>query len=262
MIRRVRHASALGRWEFVFGTPDPRLAAYVRGYHGYDEVTPGPMRRAELPAAKALLILDLGEPLTIHEGARATPTPRGGFAGGLDDRPALVEHGGAMRGVQVDLTLAGARLCFGVPMHELTGRTVGLADVLGPAAPALVEALHEDATWEARFARIDRALAARIAGAGAIDRGIAWAWAQLAGSGGRAPIGGLARELGISHRLLIARFATSSGWRRSSSRGSSGSSGWSRASRPAARCAGRSSPSSSATTTRRTSRATCAGSPG
>jgi len=202
----IRHSSELGRWEFVFGHPDPRLAGCVQSYCGYDETTPGPMRRREYPGARVVIILELGPPLQLLDPTRETlvASHRDGFACGLDDRPALTETRGAMRGVQVDLTPLGARRLFGMPMSELTGRIVGIEKLLGAEGRRLVARVADVADWAARFALLDAWLLRRLDGD--LDRAIAWAWQALLRSGGRVAIGDLARELGVSHRHLIARF--------------------------------------------------------
>jgi AraC-like DNA-binding protein len=61
-------------------------------------------------------------------------------------------------------------------------------------------------SWAQGFALVDRALAARLAEAPPVDPGVAWSLGRLARSGGGTAIGGLAAELGWSHRRLIARF--------------------------------------------------------
>jgi AraC-like DNA-binding protein len=61
-------------------------------------------------------------------------------------------------------------------------------------------------SWPRRFALLDQFLLRRL------DRGprpapeVGWAWQRLNASGGAAPIGELAREVGWSHKHLIARF--------------------------------------------------------
>jgi AraC-like DNA-binding protein len=203
LVKVVRHASPLGRWEFAFGDPDPRLGDTVRGYCGYDETTPGPMRRREMPTSRVVLILDLGPTLRILEAA-AVRQHAGGFVAGLDDAPTLTETSGTMTGVQIDLTPTGGRRLFGVPMSELAGRTIAIEDVLGAAGRELIGRVADARGWDARFKVIDAWLLRRLARPA--DRAVEHAWGVLFASGGRAAIGELAKELGWSHRRLIARF--------------------------------------------------------
>jgi AraC-like DNA-binding protein len=63
-----------------------------------------------------------------------------------------------------------------------------------------------DSPWRQRFALADRFLLRRL------DRGpqpspeVGWVWRRLVATGGAAPIGRLAREVGWSHKHLTARF--------------------------------------------------------
>jgi methylphosphotriester-DNA--protein-cysteine methyltransferase len=83
---------------------------------------------------------------------------------------------------------------------------VELDDLLGCQAPLLIEQLHAAPGWNERFAIIDGVLSARLDRAPAIPPAVSGAWERLTRSSGRAHIGGLASELGWSHRHLIAQF--------------------------------------------------------
>jgi AraC-like DNA-binding protein len=192
--------------EFVKRAPHPALAGAVLRYTGYAERAPRPVRFRELPCTSVPLIIDLHAGWRVGDARRPDrPAERlGSFVAGLTDGPVTVEHGGSARCLQVDLAPLAARRLLGLPMDELANRSVALEDVLGPAAGELVARAHEAPAWEDRFALLDRALAARLAGAPAADPAVAWSMARLAD--GRAPIAALASELGWSHRRLIARF--------------------------------------------------------
>src|SRR5438046_1837432 len=117
----------------------------------------------EPAAAQVPLIIDLGAGWRVASPASGyRPEPRGSFVAGVHDGFASVTPAGAMLGVQVDLTPAGARRLLGVPLHELTNRTVPLEDLLGPEARALRERLGAAAGWGQRFELIDAALTTRI----------------------------------------------------------------------------------------------------
>jgi transcriptional regulator GlxA family with amidase domain len=83
---------------------------------------------------------------------------------------------------------------------------VHLDDLLGPAGDELVARLWDVEGWERRFGIVDATLAALAAERPEPSSSLAWAWGRMRASGGRASIGALARELGWSHRRLIARF--------------------------------------------------------
>lgn len=194
--------------ELVVRAPGPHLAGVVIGYTGFAESAPGPVGFRELPCTYVPLIIDLGEGWSVgdpHHPARPPERLRS-FVAGLTDGPVGVEHPGTARCLQVDLTPLGARRLLGMPMSEIANRSVALEDVLGPSAGHLAERLDAAPGWDARIALVEQVVAARLARSGAADPGAAWALGRLSASGGRVPIGDLARELGWSHRRLIARF--------------------------------------------------------
>lgn len=188
--------------------PHPALAGVALRYTGFSQQTDAPVCSRELPGTYVPLILDLGEGWTVGDPRRPPQAAEhiGSFVAGLTDHAVLVEHPGHARCLQVDLTPVGARRLLGFPMHELANRVVPLADVLGRTSALLLERLAGAPSWDARFALLDRALAARLADAAPGRPEVAWALGRMVESAGGAPIGGLAGELGWSHRRLIARF--------------------------------------------------------
>ena len=194
--------------EFVTAAPHPALVGEVIRYTGYAERSGAPVTFRELPCTYVPVIIDMDAGWSIADGRRPDRPPErlGSFVAGLTDGPVIVSHGGSARCLQVDLAPLAARRLLGLPMSELANRSVSLEDVLGPSASDLAGRIADAPGWPERFALVERALAARIAAAPAVDPGVAWSLGVLAGSGGRAAIGGLAGELGWSHRRLIARF--------------------------------------------------------
>lgn len=194
--------------EYVTRAPGPALAGAVIAYTGFAQREREPVRFRELPCTYVPLILDLGEGWSIGDARRPERAPERlrSFVAGLTEGPVTVEHGGAARCLQVDLTPLGARRLLGLPMSEIANRSVPLEEVLGPGAHELVERLAQAPDWAARFALVDRALTTRLAASRPVDPATAWALARMVDAGGSVPIGRLARELGWSHRRLIARF--------------------------------------------------------
>jgi AraC-like DNA-binding protein len=194
--------------EFVRGAPHPALAGAVVRYTGFAERAAGPVRFRELPCTYVPVIIDLDVGWSVADARRPERSPErlGSFVAGLTDGPVLVEHGGSARCLQVDLAPLAARRLLGLPMSELANRSVALEDVLGRPAGELVERVAAAPSWADGFALVDRALMARLEEAPPADPGVAWSLGRLAGSGGATPIGELVRELGWSHRRLIARF--------------------------------------------------------
>lgn len=212
-MKLLRHESALGCWEFALAQPAPALRGLVDIYAGYDERNMRFTRRHELPTINAVLIVNLGAPITVIDTAgHVVAVGSGdGFGAGLSEAYAVSESNGSQRGFQVMFTPLGARRFFGMPLHLLANRVFGLDDLLGVrAAAALIVALQEARDWADGFRRLDAAIAARLAGDDTCDiagaRQTAWALRQLRQSQGRLAIADLAAEIGCSRKHLTAGF--------------------------------------------------------
>jgi AraC-like DNA-binding protein len=188
--------------------PHPALDGAVRRYTGFEERTGAPVAFRELPVTVVPVILDLGEGWHIGDPRRPDVEAEhlGSFVAGLTDGPVLVRHEGWARCLQVDLEPLAARRLLGMPMTELTNRSVPLEDVLGAGARRLLERLAGASGWEARFSLVDDALVRRLAAAAPLGAEVGWALARLEATAGGEPIGRLSRELGWSPRRLIRRF--------------------------------------------------------
>jgi AraC-like DNA-binding protein len=118
-----------------------------------------------------------------------------------------IAHDGAMAGVQIDLTPAGARALLGLPAAALTHEVVDLAAVLGRDADELNERLALLSGWPERFAALEAFLLARArrAQAPAPDP-VQAAWSLIVGSHGTRRIGDVADDVGYSRRRLDALF--------------------------------------------------------
>jgi AraC-like DNA-binding protein len=212
-LQLLRHESELGSWEMVRRPPAPALAGLVDGtYCGWTEtMSPGPIRR-ELPTTKVPLIFNFGAGYRIGApgGAIEQGEVHASFAAGLYESFAETQATGPTRGLQVDLTPLGALRLLGLPLSDLAGRGVALADVLGAGGQSLIERLAEGdqggGAWETRFRILDEVLLARLASAAEPSPPVAWALRRLETSGGRAPIAPLAAAVGWSQKHLIERF--------------------------------------------------------
>jgi AraC-like DNA-binding protein len=204
-LETLRHESELGAWELVHGTPDPRLRGIVGRYEGYVEsVSTTPVLRQEVPYPRVPVILNFGATWQVASGG-GTPQRHDSFVAGLSDSSAFVAAEGAASCLQVDFTPIGARMFFGVPMHELTNRVVSVDDVLG-CHGNFAARLEAAPTWERRFALVDELITARVADAPRPAPEILWAWRALERTNGSVPVGHLAERIGRSRRHLTARF--------------------------------------------------------
>ncbi len=211
LLRVVQHRDADGYWRLVHAPPAPNLRSLVVGYCGYQEKTSAFLCRREFPSGRVVVIIDFGPALRVLDGpsAHAGQPVRShpcGFVAGLHERFVVTETAGAQSGIEIQLTPLGAYRVFGVAMHDLANRVVGLTDLFGQAGADLADRLYHLAAWPQRFRMLDRLLTQRIARARPASEGLAWAWRRLEGSGGTAMMGDLAAELGWSRKHLIARF--------------------------------------------------------
>lgn len=201
------HDSEFGSWEIVAREAHPRLRAFVRNYEGYRERDLGFRTRLEVPHAGVVLILTFGPRLrSLYEGKASGATEHGSFVAGMHEAHVLVEQLGPSDGVQINLTPMGAYAILGLPMAELTNRTVDAADILGAEAELLIERMRQASCWDDRMALIDNFIFGRLGGAQMPSEGVAWAWHRLRATGGSASIASLASRLGCSQRHLIAQF--------------------------------------------------------
>jgi AraC-like DNA-binding protein len=207
--RLLRGQTSDSHWDMAVRSPAARLRPYVRGdYVGYTEWSSTTNRRREFPGPFVVMVIEFGPPIRIFEAAdrRRCSSHRGGFVGGLSDRFALCEHDGFQQGIQVNLTAIGARLLYGIPMSELSGRIVSVRDVLPARHRALGERLQDTADWDARFDLLDRTLADCLADAREKTSVVSWAVRRIEETGGVLELRGLARELGYSQKHVIAMF--------------------------------------------------------
>ena len=192
-----------GHWELAQMRP-PDLAGDVVRYSGYREHGGWSIDNREVASPIVPLIISFGDPFRIRMGAAAS-VHRHGFVAGLYDGYADVASTGRAHCMQVDFTPLGAYRFFAMPMRELAAQTVALDQVGG--FDDLVERLYEAPDWATRFALLDRFVRRRLAAAEAPSSPIAWAWRQLASSGGRVRVAALAREIGWSRKHLAQRFS-------------------------------------------------------
>jgi len=209
----IRQQGERGSWEMAFAAPASALSALVEAYIGYDERNTSFTRRHELPGLFAVLIVNLGDPITIIDTAGYTIPVRcgDGFGAGLSDAYAVSETNGNQRGFQVMFTPLGARRFFGLPLHHLANRVFSLHDLLGTApARQLIESLQAANDWATGFRHLEAAICARLVTEEDFDlagaRQTAWALRRLQQESGQLSIAALAEEIGCSRKHLAAGF--------------------------------------------------------
>ena len=191
------------RWPRLPAAPHPRLRGLLpRGYAGFTEATTP--RHLVLPATSSVpLVVKLAD----------SPYRPPAFVMGAHGAYSVVEGDCAPSYVEMLLDPLGAYRLLGLPMAELSGQLVDLADVLGPEGRRLGERLRDTPTWRRRFALLDRFLLGRLEQGPPPSPEVGRAWQRLVASGGAVPIAELAEEVGWSHKHLIARFRQQVGLR-------------------------------------------------
>jgi AraC-like DNA-binding protein len=172
------------------------LAPYVTSLVAYDVDLGEPGVHRGLPTTSLTLVLPMGEPLDVGWSDGRGRGSRWATVSGLHAGPAAIHHDGRQRGVQLDLTTAGARALLGVPAAELSGELLTLDDVT-PSLADLPERLH--------------GLAPRD-GAGVVVRALTWALARHGAAQPKAEVGrALAR---LTRGAAVAEVAAEVGYSR------------------------------------------------
>jgi len=140
----------------------PALAPYVASLVVYDVHMGGPGVHRGLPSTALTLVLPVDEPLTVGWAEeRDSRTTGWSSVAGLHAAPAEIHHQGHQRGVQLGLTVAGARALLGVPAAALSGELLRLDDV-APDLCHLPEQL-QSVPWTRARRLVEGALTAALA---------------------------------------------------------------------------------------------------
>jgi AraC-like DNA-binding protein len=190
-------------WPRLVASPQPPLRSLLpRGYAGHTEATAP--RHLVMPATASVPLV-----VKILDSAHRPPA----FVMGAHGSSSTVEGDCAPSYLEVWLGPLGVYSLLGLPMDELSGQTVDLVDVLGAPGRRLGERLRETPTWRERFALVDRFLLWRLTRGPRPAPQVGRAWERLVATGGAAPIGRIADEVGWSHKHLIAMFKRQIGLR-------------------------------------------------
>jgi AraC-like DNA-binding protein len=137
------------------------LAPYVASLVAYDVDLGAPGVHRGLPSTTVTLVLPVGEPLDVSwSGAPASRRCGWSSVSGLHAHPAEIHHQGRQAGVQLALTLAGARSLLGLPAAELAGELLEL-DEVSPWLRHLPDQLADSPAAE-RAGLVERTLVAQL----------------------------------------------------------------------------------------------------
>jgi AraC-like DNA-binding protein len=177
------------------------LRPYVASLVAYDVDLGGPGVHRGLPSTSLTFVLPLDAPLDVS-WARDPDSRRASWSSlsGLHAAPASIHHGGHQTGIQLALTVAGARALLGLPAAELAGELTDLEEAV-PELAGLPERLLALPDWDRRIALVWRALGAALCrhDAEAPRAEVGEALRRLTGGAGVAEA---ASEVGYSRRHL------------------------------------------------------------
>lgn len=108
------------------------LRPYVASMTAYDTDFGAPGRHRGLPGTTVTLVLPVDEPIDVSWADGSDRMVGWSSLSGLDARPAAIHHSGHQRGVQLALTIAGARALFGMPASAWRGLLLSLDDLDQP----------------------------------------------------------------------------------------------------------------------------------
>jgi AraC-like DNA-binding protein len=177
------------------------LRPYVAWLVAYDVDMGGPGVHRGLPSTSLTFVLPLDAPLDVSwAGDPGSRRASWSSLSGLHAAPAAIHHDGHQTGIQLALTVAGARALFGLPAAELAGELTDLDEAV-PALADLPERLLALSDWEARIALVWQSLGAalRRLDVRAPRAEVGRALARLTGGAGVAEA---ADEVGYSRRHL------------------------------------------------------------
>src|SRR6187402_3349590 len=121
-------------WEMARTPPPRELQPYVREYVGWWEQAPQAVVRRELPTDLVPVIISFSTAIRIFAAdASRGWTDHQSFTTGVYDRFVLVGTSATSGGLQVNLTVLGARLFLGRPLGDLVNCSVSLRDLFGSA---------------------------------------------------------------------------------------------------------------------------------
>jgi AraC-like DNA-binding protein len=199
-----REASELGSWTQLTWRPSA-LAGLVECIWLFDGRL-AQRRERFYPTGDLDLIVQLDAPFRIVEGQPATACPHTSLAG-LLLAPLVIETPDVRsRVLVVRLRPAGALALFGVPLHEFTGATVDLHDLIGCEARRLAERLDEASSDSARVLLLGRWITDRFDGRSGTDPCVAHAVSEIERTGGMAPITTVLDRIGASPKRFIRLF--------------------------------------------------------
>jgi len=180
------------------------LRPFVAGLHAYDVDFGAPGTHRGLPGTSLVFVLPVDDPIEVSWADGTGRRTTWSSLAGLHAAPAAIHHTGHQRGVQLGLTVAGARALFGTPAAAWRGALLSLDELDGDRRVSELRHLPERLAGLPReqwAATVTRTLAGALADHGATGprAEIGRALALLTGGAG---VRQVADEVGYSRRRL------------------------------------------------------------
>jgi AraC-like DNA-binding protein len=193
--------------------PDPALVSHVECIWTLDgEATPGAEPDRVIPDGRAELIWNLADRFRRWDEAGATRHQASALLVGQITTAIHLAPGWRIALVAVRFRPAAlGSFLGGIAAAELTDRDVAIRDVVGRRLREVEELLWERQPGADRVSALQAALAADLAKAMPVDRGVAACVDVIMASHGRTDVEQLARLAGVSRRQLERRFLAAVG---------------------------------------------------
>jgi AraC-like DNA-binding protein len=192
-------------WDIATPSRPGRLAGVTMA--GFRDQSRNLVDLQVVPHPSITVVVDLGGEVLVEDASgRQLP---GSVAAGL--APGGVRaRGRDIECLQIRLSPVVAHELLGAP-SELGESVVALEDVWGRDAARIQERLRTAVSWDERFAIAEVQLARRPGARRTVDPEVAYAWGEIAASGGQVRIERLATCVGWSRKRLWSRFRSQIG---------------------------------------------------
>ena len=194
----------LGRWTQSEWSPS-HLADAVERISFFEGTLTFPRERV-FPDGRAEIIVQLGEPHRLVQGDCTERFPAACFSGIMPASFVIEAPPGPCRVLGLRLRPWGAFALLARPLSELTGVTVDLRDLAGPAGHELVERCQDAASGEEILRAAAAWVAERLARAASADPGAVWVAVQIEQRQGAVSISELRERVGFSKTRLADAF--------------------------------------------------------
>lgn len=214
---RFREESEFGRYRCWQWRPEPddpllRFVKAIWFVDGRFKFT----RERILPSGCVTLMINTGPVQALlwpgqGDGSYEIEAFRHSWVAGLQQRALMISSTEGSRLYGIRLTFPGACALLGLPLDEIASRVIDAESLNLRGIGALRNALADMDGEPDSLDRIYDFLAAGILGAGTFNGNVAFALDRLKRTGGRAAVGSIAAELGISRKGLRGQFLRQAG---------------------------------------------------